>query len=80
MPTFVEIAVNVSHVNRRFHYHLPPELEGRVDTGHLVTVPFGRQTVQGVVLGLEVQPDVSKTKPILELLDPVTTEREERRR
>ncbi|MEI2421523.1 hypothetical protein V6O07_14710, partial [Arthrospira platensis SPKY2] len=35
-----------------FHYHLPPELMERVEPGHLVWVPFGRQTVQGIVLGL----------------------------
>ena len=70
MPFFVEIAVNVSHLSKSFHYHLPPELEGEIHTGHLVTVPFGRQTVQGVVLDLDVAPTVAKTKPVLELLDP----------
>jgi len=70
MPTFVEIAVNVSHVSKTFHYHLPPELEVQIDTGHLVTVPFGRQTVQGVVLNLVSDPTVAKTKAVLELLDP----------
>jgi primosomal protein N' (replication factor Y) len=70
MTTFVEISVNVSHISEPFHYHLPPELEGQIGTGHLVTVPFGRQTVQGVVLNLVDSPTVSQTKPILELLDP----------
>ena len=35
-------------------------------------VPFGRQTVQGVVLALLDQPEVAETKPITELLAPDT--------
>jgi primosomal protein N' (replication factor Y) len=70
MSAFVEIAVNVSHVSKSFHYHLPPELEGQIDIGHLVTVPFGRQTVQGVVLNTLQDSTVPRTKPVFELLDP----------
>jgi len=70
MPTFVEIAVNVPQVSNTFHYHLPPELEGLIETGHLVTVPFGKQMVQGVVLDAVVKPTVPKTKAVSELLDP----------
>ena len=36
-----------------------------------MTVPFGRQTVQGVVLELVNQSSVPDTKPILNLLDPL---------
>ena len=50
MPIYVEIAVSVPQVQGVFDYHLPPELEDRVEAGHLVTIPFGKQTVQGVVL------------------------------
>ncbi len=70
MTVFVEVAVNVSHVSKSFHYHLPPELEGQIDMGHLVTVPFGRQTVQGVVLDVLQDSTVPRTKPVLEVLDP----------
>ena len=54
-----------------FDYHLPEELVRQVGAGHLVTVPFGRQTVQGVVLELISQTSVAETKPILALLDPL---------
>jgi primosomal protein N' (replication factor Y) len=70
MPTFVEVAVNVSQVSKSFHYHLPPELDGQVDRGYLVTVPFGTQTVQGIVLDLVPTASVAKTKAVIELLDP----------
>jgi primosomal protein N' (replication factor Y) len=71
MPVFVEIAVNLPHVADVFHYHLPPELEGKVQAGHLVEVPFGRQQVQGVVLRQVPSPGVSETKAISALLDPL---------
>jgi primosomal protein N' (replication factor Y) len=70
MTTYVEIAVNVPQVSGVFHYHLPPELEGQINIGQLVTVPFGRQTVQGVVLRMIADPTVPKTRPVIEILDP----------
>jgi primosomal protein N' (replication factor Y) len=71
MITYVEVAVNVPQVSGTFHYHLPPELEGRVQPGHLVEVPFGRQSVQGVVFRLVDQPEVPETKSVTSLLDPL---------
>jgi primosomal protein N' (replication factor Y) len=75
MSVYVEVVVNVPQVSGVFHYHLPPELFGQVDCGSLVTVPFGHQTVQGVVLRTIADPTVSETKPVHELLDtePVLT-------
>jgi primosomal protein N' (replication factor Y) len=70
MTTYLEIAVNVPQVSGMFTYHLPPELEGLVNIGFLVTIPFGRQTVQGVVLALADDATVPKTKPVLDVLDP----------
>ncbi len=71
MQQYVRIAVNIPSVTGVFDYSLPPVFQGKLGTGHLVTVPFGRQTVQGVVLGLVDQPSVAETKPILDLLDPL---------
>lgn len=70
MPTYVEIAVNVPQVSGVFHYHLPGILEGKVKTGHLVEVPFGKQHVQGVVLREITQPAVAETRAVHELIDP----------
>ncbi|RME08598.1 MAG: DEAD/DEAH box helicase, partial [Anaerolineae bacterium] len=70
MPSFVEAVVNVPRLTGVFHYHLPPELEGKVGDGHLVVVPFGRQQVQGVVLRLVEAPSVTSTRPVSALLDP----------
>jgi len=72
---YARVAVNVPTVSGQFDYHLPTDLEGMIGVGHLVTVPFGKQTVQGVVLELVPAPAIEATKPILDLLDtqPVLT-------
>lgn len=75
MPTYLEIAVNVPQVSGVFHYHTPTDLENQVGIGFLVLAPFGRRTVQGVILGIIDQPEVAQTRPIIDLLDnkPVLT-------
>ena len=67
---YARIAVNVPSISDIYDYHLPSELEGKVGAGCLVTVPFGKQTVQGVVLELVSQPSVAETKAVIDLLDP----------
>ncbi len=68
---FARVAVNIPTLSGVFDYHLPENLLGRVGAGHLVTVPFGKQTVQGVVLELTATPAVAETRPVLDLLDPL---------
>jgi len=70
MPSFVEISVNVPQISGIFDYHLPPELEGKVGVGCLVAVPFGKKTVQGIVLRSIAEPQVTSTRPVEELIDP----------
>jgi primosomal protein N' len=52
-----------------YHYHLPADLEGQVQPGHLVWAPFGRQTVQGIVIRLSDHAPVA-TRPIERLARP----------
>jgi primosomal protein N' (replication factor Y) len=68
---YARVTVNVPACNGEFDYAVPPELETRLQAGCLVAVPFGRQTVQGVVLELTAQPAVAAPRPILALLDPL---------
>jgi primosomal protein N' (replication factor Y) len=70
MTSFVEVALNLPQVKDVYHYHLPESLEGQVDIGHLVEVPFGRQQAQGVVLRFIDEPAVPQTRPVLGLVDP----------
>ena len=71
MTVYARVAVHVPSVTGVFDYQLPTGLEGQVGAGHLVRVPFGRQTVQGVVLELVPQASVAETKAVLDLLDPL---------
>jgi len=68
--TFVQIAVNVPGVSGVFDYALPEEWTGQIGVGHLVVVPFGKQTVQGVVLRFVERTAAEAVKTILEPLDP----------
>lgn len=70
MPQYVAIAVNNPSITGVFHYHLPPELEGRVSSGHLVSVPFGTSVAYGVVVEPISQPEVPETKAVTALADP----------
>jgi primosomal protein N' (replication factor Y) len=67
---FVRISVNLPAVSGTFDYSVPPGLAGQVGIGHLVTVPFGGQVVQGVILAFVEVPSVAEVRPILSTLDP----------
>jgi primosomal protein N' (replication factor Y) (superfamily II helicase) len=70
MPvTYYEIAVKAPQVLGVFHYHVPAGLEGKVRTGCLVEVPFGRLNVQGVALRQVDKPEVEETRPITAVID-----------
>ncbi len=56
---------------KTFHYHIPPQLQNRIQPGHLVSVPFRHQMVQGIVAALSETSPVPKTRPIEAILDPL---------
>ena len=70
MTEYIQASVNIPQLTGVFDYHLPPELEGRVQPGCLVAVPFGKQMAQAVVLRRLDEPGVMETKPVAALLDP----------
>ncbi|CAH1207277.1 Primosomal protein N' [Paenibacillus plantiphilus] len=67
----VIVDVPSRQTDRPFDYNVPARLEGWVEIGSRVGVPFGGRVVQGFVIGLApfTDVDVSKLKPISELLD-----------
>ncbi|NDJ76764.1 MAG: primosomal protein N' [Chloroflexi bacterium] len=67
---FAEVAVN-RRVFNTFHYHIPAELTGKIEPGHLVKVGFGTAHTTGIVVGLHATSPIPETKPLLERLDPV---------
>lgn len=72
---FARVAVNLPAVSGEFDYRLPEEMAGRAAIGSLLTVPFGNQIVQGVILGLLQTPAVENPRAALELLaaEPILT-------
>ncbi len=70
MSAFIQLAVNVPSIAGVFVYAIPQHLSGRVGVGHLIIAPFGKQTVQGIVLRFIEHPSVAQTKEIIELVDP----------
>lgn len=68
MP-FAEVAVQApTGPARTFSYSIPPHFA--LLPGHLVWVPFGSQTLLGVVFALAPEPAVPVTRPVLALLHP----------
>ena len=70
MTSFVQIVVNIPAVSGIFDYALPESLAGQIGPGHLVIIPFGKQTVQGVVFRFIVHPSVPEVKEVIELVEP----------
>ena len=68
-PTYADIAVDTPAAQARaFTYAIPPHFA--VQPGQLVWVPFGAQTLQGIITGLsQAQPDFA-TRPILQAIEP----------
>ena len=67
---YAEIAVG-GKARLLLHYDIPAELTGRLAPGHLVCVPLRDKERFGVVIALSSAAAVAKTRPLLELVDPV---------
>ncbi|MBJ6363303.1 primosomal protein N' [Paenibacillus sp. GCM10012307] len=69
----VIVDVPSRQTDRPFDYEIPASLESWIGIGSRVGVPFGGRTLQGFVVALTDESEVSggRLKPIAELLDPV---------
>ncbi len=67
---FARLAVNIPAISGIFDYVIPTELVEKIQTGCLVTAPFGNQTAQGIVIELTDSSTIQNPKSILDLLDP----------
>ena len=67
MKAYALVSVNVKQIERGYSYSVPEEMQAEIQVGSLVTVPFGKQIVQGVVLEFTPRPDLSEILGILEL-------------
>lgn len=66
---YANVAVNTP-VDSTFDYHIPPELLGKLQPGHLVQVQFRTAAENAIVLAIHDTPEVERTKPIIARLDP----------
>lgn len=59
--------------DRPFDYLIPPHLQGWVEVGSRVAVPFGGRTLQGIVVGLaeDASVDLKRLKELSDVLDAV---------
>ena len=69
MPHYARISINIAQLTELFDYHIPGEFEGLIQPGSLVNVPFGKQTVQGIVVNLLDEPAVAETKDIEAIIE-----------
>ncbi|NMB00986.1 MAG: primosomal protein N' [Firmicutes bacterium] len=68
----VIVDIRAEAVNRVFQYAVPPHLNGQIQIGHRVLVPFGRRKLEGYVIELSHKLEIEehKLREILDLLDP----------
>jgi primosomal protein N' (replication factor Y) len=56
-------------IDSLFTYRIPEELEGQVQIGTRVLVPFGKRNITGIVMEFSDATNFRNTKPIIKLLD-----------
>ena len=71
MVANVLVELKVKNVDHTFDYNIPLELEEMVQVGKRVLVPFGRQTLEGFVMGIN---DVSNYNDLKDIIDVVDDE------
>jgi primosomal protein N' (replication factor Y) len=59
-------------LRKEFDYFIPPELEGEVDVGSRVQVPFGARKVLGCVTGMAEESAHASLKAILKVIGTQT--------
>jgi len=66
----VNVLVELSNKNidKTFDYIVPPKLEDKIKIGKRVTVPFGKQILEGFVLGTN-NTDIKNLKEIIDVVD-----------
>lgn len=70
-PFAVRVVLDTPANQGLFDYSVPADIQGKLQPGDLVIVPFGKTVHAAVVWECDVTPDVEKLRPIEELADPV---------
>jgi primosomal protein N' (replication factor Y) (superfamily II helicase) len=74
---FAEVIIDMvsNAVDRPFHYSIPPELQGKLISGQMVTIPLGNRSCRGYVLRLLRETSVKPLRDITSIIEmePVLT-------
>ena len=69
MVAQVLVEIKAKQVDHTFDYNVPLELENAIEIGKRVLVPFGKQTLEGFVMGLSNTSTFDKLKNIIDVID-----------
>lgn len=66
---YARVAVNIAQLSGLFDYCIPEDWLDEITAGTLVTVPFGRQVTQGIVVTLTDEPAVAAPKTLISIVE-----------
>ena len=68
---YIEVLVEITsrQVDQTFTYHVPNHLEKEIMIGKRVTVPFGRQTLEGFIIQVHREKPAYETKDLIRVTD-----------
>lgn len=72
MKPYADVSINLSQIDKSYHYLVPENIGETLQPGCLVAVPFGKQVVQGVVLSLLDESAAKGLLPIQSILSEDT--------
>lgn len=68
---YINVLVEIVNkkLDRTFTYHVPNTLVDDIEVGKRVEVPFGKLTLEGFIMELNVKPDIEDIKDIIRIVD-----------
>ena len=68
---YINVLVEIENkkLDRTFTYHVPNTLVDDIEVGKRVEVPFGKLTLEGFIMELNVKPEVDDIKDIIRIVD-----------
>lgn len=69
MVANILVELKVKSIDQTFDYNMPVALEPKLEVGKRVTVPFGKQTLEGFVIGIKDHSEYDNLKDIIDIVD-----------
>lgn len=77
MIASILVDVKAKEVDKTFDYYIPEHLNGVIEIGQRVKIPFGPRLIMGYVLGIKETSDFERLRPVSDVLDIVPSLTEE---